>query len=263
MPEIISNTQILEAWLAVGFTLMIYSFLYKDNPLFKLGEYIYVGLTAGWGVCVAWFMVVWPDLVKPLSRVISSYFGAKLETPLESNENLFLLIPLILGLFMLTRFSPKIAWLSRYTFAFIMGVVSGMGIPLAVSATLFKQIEPSLNPLWGKDITTLQTVNTVIILAGVVTVLIYFFFSMEHKGTIKHVAKIGIFYMMISFGAAFGYTVMARESLAIGRITKLVKWGSKDYHYATIILLVVAILIVVAWELFSAYKRRKSGNIAQ
>lgn len=263
MESVVTTNQIIEAWLAVGFTLMIYSFLYKDNPLFKLGEYIYVGLTAGWGVCVAWYMVVWPDLIKPLSRVIGSYFGRTLDEPLKSNENLWLIIPLVLGLFMLTRFSSKIGWLSRYTFAFIMGVASGMSIPLAVSATIFKQIEPSLNPFWGQDVSTLQTVNTIIILVGVVTVLVYFFFSMEHKGTIKPIAKIGIFYMMISFGAAFGYTVMARESLAIGRITKLVKWGTKDYHYATIILLVVAVLIVVIWELVSAHKRRKLGEPVQ
>lgn len=243
----VTTTQIIEVWIAVGCTLLIYSFLYKDNPLFKLGEYIYVGITAGWGLCTAWFMVVWPDLLLPLSRVIKSYFAS--DVKLESNDTILLVIPLILGIFMLTRLSAKISWLSRYTFAFIIGSFSGMSIPLMISADLFKQIEPTLKSCWGADVTIVQAANTLIILVGVIAVLIYFFFSLEHKGVIKSIARTGIFYMMIAFGAAFGYTVMARESLAIGRITKLVKWASADYYYASIILFFIVAIIIILWEL--------------
>jgi len=108
---------------------------------------------------------------------------------------------------------------------------------------------PTLQPLWGKDVTPFQTANTLIILVGVLSVLIYFFFSTEHKGAVKTIAKIGIFYMMIAFGAAFGYTVMARESLAIGRLTKLVKWASVDYYYASIIIFFIVAIIILLWEL--------------
>lgn len=242
--------------MAVGCTLLIYSFLYKDNPLFKLGEYLYVGLTAGWGLCTAWFMVVWPDLLLPLSRVVKSYFGR--DVKLESNDTILLVIPLILGVFMLTRLSAKISWLSRYTFAFIIGSFSGMSIPLMISADLFKQIEPTLKSCWGKDVTMIQAVNTLIILVGVLTVLIYFFFSLEHKGVIKSIARTGVFYMMIAFGAAFGYTVMARESLAIGRLTKLVNWSkTSDYYYAPIVLFFVVAIIILLWELL---RKRTPAN---
>ncbi|MFH0889203.1 MAG: hypothetical protein V1871_08355 [Planctomycetota bacterium] len=275
MPSNITSMQIVEVWLAVGFSLMIYSFLYKDNPLFKLGEYIYVGLTAGYGLCYTWFMVVWPDLINPLSRVISSAFGKTLDKPLESYETIWLIVPLILGIFMLARFSAKISWLSRYSFAFIMGVASGMAIPLVISADIFKQMVPTLQPLWNNEsMTLLQTafqtnnisailggvitaLSPFIILIGVITVLIYFFFSMEHKGVVNIVARIGIFYMMVSFGAAFGYTVMARESLAIGRLTKLVKWASVDYYYASFILLVIVTILIILWEIF----RRKTNSL--
>ena len=32
---------IIGAWVAVGLTLFIFTFLYKDNPLFKLAENLY------------------------------------------------------------------------------------------------------------------------------------------------------------------------------------------------------------------------------
>lgn len=249
MAEAPTTMQIFEVWLAVGFTLMIYSFLYKDNPLFKLGEYMYVGLSAGYALCGDWFQIVWPDLVKPLYGSIIYAFGGNTDPELSVYKNLWLFIPLILGIFMLTRFSRKINWLSRYTFAFIMGYTSGVAIPYAISANLFKQIAPVLKPFIGPEIPITQVINALIVIIGVIAVLVYFFFSVEHKGPIKTVARVGIFYMMVAFGAAFGYTVMARESLAIGRMTKLVKWAGSEYGYASIVLFFVIAGLIALLEI--------------
>ncbi|MEE9558849.1 MAG: hypothetical protein V3V94_05115, partial [Candidatus Brocadiales bacterium] len=57
----------------------------------------------------------------------------------------------------------------------------------------------------------------------VVTVLLYFLFSVEHKGPVGVASKIGIYFLMVSFGASFGYTVMGRMSLLIGRMIFLLK----------------------------------------
>jgi hypothetical protein len=55
--------------------------------------------------------------------------------------------------------------------------------------------------------------------------LLYFFFSKEHKGAFGTISRIGTWFLMITFGAAFGYTVMGRMSLLIGRIDFLMaKW---------------------------------------
>lgn len=61
-------------------------------------------------------------------------------------------------------------------------------------------------------------VDALLLVLGVISVLVYFFFSAEHKGVVGGVSKVGIWFLMMSFGASFGYTVMARESLLIGRI---------------------------------------------
>ncbi len=57
---------------------------------------------------------------------------------------------------------------------------------------------------------------------GVVSALVYFYFSKEHKGVLGSTARLGIWFLMVSFGAAFGYTVMARISLLIGRMEFLI-----------------------------------------
>jgi len=50
---------------------------------------------------------------------------------------------------------------------------------------------------------------------------------------------------MIAFGAAFGYTVMARMSLLIGRLTDLIEFSDASYSRPTLWLLVVTIGLLI------------------
>jgi len=59
---------------------------------------------------------------------------------------------------------------------------------------------------------------------------------------------VGVYFLMISFGASFGYTVMARMSLLIGRFDDLLRYASKEFAYASPILLVLVIIGLVFWE---------------
>jgi hypothetical protein len=69
---------------------------------------------------------------------------------------------------------------------------------------------------------------------GVVSGLIYFFFSVEHRGAFGVLSRVGIYFLMIAFGASFGYTVMARISLLIGRMQFLIDdWLVNTYTYFT------------------------------
>jgi hypothetical protein len=60
--------------------------------------------------------------------------------------------------------------------------------------------------------------KALVLVAGVLACLVYFFFSVEHKGAVGKVSKVGIWYLMITFGAAFGYTVMGRIALLAMRL---------------------------------------------
>ena len=105
---------------------------------------------------------------------------------------------------------------------------------------------------------TFAGLNALLILVGVVSVLFYFFFSIEHTGVVHRVARIGIYFLMVSFGAAFGYTVMARMSLLIGRFDELIQYASPDYGYATLVLLGLVIAGLILWERGRA---PESGNV--
>lgn len=193
---------------AAGMTLALYSFLYKDNPLFKFAEHVFVGVAAAYIFGQYWYPTIYGELIAEWTDPREG------ETP-----NWWLLAPTVLGLLMLTRFSLRFGWLSRYAFAFFVGLGAGLTIPRYISSFILAQIEPTLQPLtWS-----LEGLNLLIVLVGVVGVLVYFFFSVEHTSAVGHVSKVGIWFLMVSFGASFGYTIMARVSLLIGRVTFLLE----------------------------------------
>ena len=180
--------------IAAFLTLCIFSFLYKDNPFYKFAEYLLVGISVGYFLVTAINTTVMPKLILPLFR----------------QGNLVYLIPGLLGFLMFTRFSPKLSWLSRISLALVIGAGAGVSIPAVMQAQIMAQMKASM--------VSLVSINGIIIILAISTTLIYFFFSKEHKGWFGGTAKIGIWFLMVFFGATFGYTVMSRVSLLIGRM---------------------------------------------
>lgn len=223
------TSTLVGAWVAVGLTLAIYSFLYRDNPFFKFGEHLYIGISVGFGLAI----------------VIFKSMAVKWWEPLFIHKDWSVLIPTALGLLMVTRLFPNLAWLSRWSFAFVIGFGAGVTIPREISARLLRQTQSTVVPLISKRAGGLSygfgDLNGLLIVVGVLAVLTYFFFSVEHKGPVKGIAKVGILFLMISFGASFGYTVMARISLLFGRFYDLIMYSSRPYAYATPILLAAMI----------------------
>ena len=241
------DATVFGAWVATGLTLLIFSFLYKDTPLFKFAEHLYVGVSLGYTIVKTYDTVILHLIVKPIVE----------------NGEFALLIPVAIGMLMLTRYVPKAAWMSRYAFAFIVGMGSGLAIPRTISSFILKQIEDTVRPLLsivGPDGLTFSmnllnpasNLNAIIILLGVSSVLFYFFFSIEHSGAGKAVARTGILFLMISFGAGFGYTVMARMSLLIGRLSDLIEFSDASYGRPTIWLVVAVVSALVVLSRWSS-----------
>lgn len=191
---------LIGTWVAATLTIAILSFLFKDNPLYKAAEHIYVGISAGFAVIYAWSFDVYPMLVEAFRNNLASR---------NYLEAWILIVPAALGLLMLARSIPRLAWLSRWPIAFTIGIGSGLGLVASVQGYLLPQITDTLRPL--------VTVNNFFLYIGVITTLVYFYFSREHKGALGLFSRVGIVFIMVAFGASFGYTVMARISLLIGR----------------------------------------------
>jgi hypothetical protein len=201
----------LGVWIAAALTLFIFSFLYQDNPFYKLAEHLFVGISAGYYAVLQLWSVIWPNCVQPVMR----------------GEDYWMAIPGVLGILLFSRFLPAGAWVSRYSLAVIIGGYAGIKTTGHAQADLVTQVQSTLLPLRaltlgdGSVVTWTMAVDNLLFVLGVVTSLLFFFFSTEQKGGIKAAARVGIWFLMISFGAAYGFTVMARVSLLIGRFTFL------------------------------------------
>ena len=193
-------------WVAVFFTLSVYTFLWKDNPLFKLAESVTVGVGMGFAI------VQWWDLS------LKGRFWIPLTT--DFSHRFHLIIPAILGILMITRIIPKLSWLSRYALAFTMGAGSGFALPRVIQTSILQQLYATMLPI---NFSLHGILFNIVIIVGVLSGLMYFFFSKEHKGVFGGIANVGIWFLMVGFGATFGYTVMARLSLFIGRVLFILK----------------------------------------
>jgi len=196
-----NHLEVLWTWIAALLTLAIFSFLYKDNPFYKFAEHLFVGVSAAYGVVLTYYNSVVPNLIEPIFK----------------DHNYWFIIPGLLGLLFFARFIPRLGYLVLIPLAFYIGGYSGMYIGPSLQARLLKQIQGSmLSPADFAD--TGLLINKGIALVGILGTMLYFYFSREHKGVLKVATHIGVWFIMVGFGAAFGYTVMARASLLIGRI---------------------------------------------
>jgi hypothetical protein len=186
-------------WIAAGLTLFIFSFMYRDNPLYKFAEHLFVGVSAGYIVVQQFWSVLYPNLYVKVLEGQPAY-----------------LIPALLCILLFTRFSAGASWLSRYALAVVIGVYAGAKTTGAAQAEVVAQVQATMVPLWVDGQPGLS-LNHIVLVVGVVATLVFFFFSKEHKGFVGSTAKLGIWYLMVSFGAAYGFTVMSRVSLLIGR----------------------------------------------
>lgn len=195
--------EILSVWIAGGLTLCILSFLYGDNPFYKFAEHLYVGFSAAYWLIYVWYFTIEQMVLDPItSRVPGS---------------ILLIIPLFFGFLMLSRWLPeRFSWLSRWSIAFVVGIGAGLVTIGEIQGRILPQIRATLLPLATGTWTT--NVNNFLIIIGTITTLTYFYFSRREKGIISKFSRIGIGFIMIAFGSAFGYTVMARISLLIGRM---------------------------------------------
>jgi hypothetical protein len=217
-------------WVAALLTLFIFSFLYRDNPLYKFAEHLFVGVSAGYYIVLNFWTVVIPNLWDPLYRSFTGHdpvthavvtqVGGPFAASVGDYRGWFLL-PAILGLLLFSRMVSKIEWLSRWSLAVIIGVYAGLKTTGFAQGDLVAQVQASLQPLWTSDFWT--GVNAILFTVGLLTSLLFFFYSREHKGALGVLARTGIVFLMVGFGAGYGYTVMSRLSLLIGRFQFLLE----------------------------------------
>ncbi|MBN1449482.1 MAG: hypothetical protein JW963_00555 [Anaerolineales bacterium] len=220
------SVDLLSAAISFIVTVLILSYLFGDNPLFRATVYVFVGVSAGYVAAVAWNQVILPQLIQPI--LAGTVFSNAIKATL-------LFVPLVGSGLLLTKASPRLSGLGQLPMAFLVGVGAAVTIGGAVLGTLLPQIEATFG---GFDLKTAVTRNIdpalmilsgVLILIGVVGTLAYFHYGAQQKadGTVKRnfvveiLTLIGRVYIAITFGVLFAGVYMAALTALIERMDSL------------------------------------------
>jgi hypothetical protein len=206
------NHQGLVDLAAAACTIAIFSIVFRENPVYRLFEHIFIGVAAGYAIFVAWTEVLLPTWWQPMTHDGRWYW----------------IFALVIGALFYFVYAGRHAWLSRLLFGALMGLQAGLGMQAFVT-TYVPRIVASYKPVAGRALLDQASslhvsiwslrLNNIFMGIVLVTVMSYFFFSFEHKNRgFRGSALLGRWFLMFAFGAMFGATVMARMSLFIDRL---------------------------------------------
>jgi len=193
-------------WTFISFllTLMIFSYFFGDNPLFRMATYVFVGVTAGYVAVLVVYQVLLPRLIWPL------LYGS-------IGERLLVVLPLVLSLMLLTKLSPKFSQLGSIPIAYLVGAGAAVIISGAATGTIIAQSRAAINMFDMQSAaaqangTLSQFLSATVVLVGTVSSLAYFHFSarpkpgagVQRSKLVELLAKIGEVFIAITLGALF------------------------------------------------------------
>jgi len=216
------SIEVISAIIGLTLTLMIFSYLLGDNPLFRIAVYLFVGVSSGYAAVVVWYYVLIPKF-----------------SPLQDPSQFpFLIIPLILCVSLLAKLSPRISWIGNFAMAVLVGVGAATAIGGALLGTLIPQARASIDALdfgatGGGANALYQLFEGVVMLAGTVLTLAYFHFSAKRTsdGSVKRnvilelLAWGGRIFIAVTFGVLFAGVYMTALTAMIDRLSSLINFA--------------------------------------
>mgnify|MGYP007084716055 CR=1 FL=1 len=195
---------------AVFLTLCVYTFVYKESAFWRFAEQTFIGLALGYTFVLA------------IQQILTVAW-----VPISTGKNYLFIGALVLGFLLYARFSKKHAWISRWPTAVLIGIGTGIAMRTVVESQIVMQITATFLPLATAD--PLRTFNNIAVVIMVLSTLFFFTFTGGKSRAAGNVRKIGRYTLMLTFGAAFGGTVLTRMTLFIGRFTYL--WAPAQRYY--------------------------------
>jgi hypothetical protein len=213
-------TDLIGLILGFLFTVLIFTYLIGDNPLFRLTIYIFIGVSAGIVAAVVFTNVILGQLVFPF-----------LQTPAES---LTLIAPAFFGLWLLlTKPFPRLANLGNPVMGFLVGVAAATAIGGAITGTLFPQFNATTGLFdlrFATGSLAVYVLTGLFILFGTIATFLYFHFGYrqvpEQPGPLQAwiavLGRIGQYFIVVTFGALFAGVYASAIAALVERLQSIV-----------------------------------------
>lgn len=207
--EVWSNMAgVVSIWIQAILTIAITTLAWKDQPVSRTAEHIYLGVTTGNLVVMAWGNILTVGIAKIRGGAI------------------IYIMAILLGVLTYARYSEKFFWLYRYPIALIMGIGVGTSMRGLVGASFLDQIRDSFFNLYVQG-DALTSFNNGVQLIVLLSCLLYFIFTIrEARGPVaSKVSRFGRYALMAALGYSFANTIATRVNQYAGRISfLLLEW---------------------------------------
>jgi hypothetical protein len=199
---------VIGTWIAALLTIAITSLAWKDQPVSKTANHIYIGVVTANSIVQAWANI----MNVGINKIIAG--------------NFLYIIAILLGLLTYARYSKASFWIYRYPIALVMGIGVGASMRGLVGGSFLDQIRDSFFQLSVPG-DAMTSINNVIFFAILLSSLSYFLFTIKalRSETAMKFSTLGRYAMMGAFGYSFANTIATRINQYAGRIAfLLVDW---------------------------------------
>ena len=206
----LSDLDLFGTMVGAVLTLLVFSYLLGDNPLYRLALHLFVGVLVGYS-----FSILLRDVV----------YGMVLT---QLRQNPLVVLPLAFGLLLLFKYFPRRAYIGNYPMAYLVGVGAAVALGGALLGTLVPQIGAT-GRSWSSDVTGLFRLGILdgflIVFGTILTLMAFTFTAQGEQGlaglwsrVVKASGGVGRFFLIVTFGVAFAGAVTASLSIFIGRV---------------------------------------------
>jgi hypothetical protein len=199
----------------VVLTLMVFSRLLGDNPVFRTAQYLFVGVSLGYAFVVIYHQVLRPNVLATI---------ASANDPLALGARL---LPFLISLLLLARITGRqqASWVSNLPLALVFGVGAALALGGTLVGTLAPQLRDSARPIGGDP---LQMLGAVLLVLGVVLTLCYFYFTVPRQSpsgrAVAVGAQVGRWLLMVAFGFFLAGSLLTYLTALNERLAFIVGW---------------------------------------
>lgn len=218
------SIELLSALVGLILTLMVFSYLIGDNPLFRIAVYLFIGVASGYAAAVIWHYVLVQKLFQPLATS-------------DPNQLLLSIVPLIFSISLLTKLSPRLSWIGNFAMAVLVGVGAAAAVGGALLGTLVPQVQASIDAFdWraaGGGTNAIRTLfEGTVMFFGTVLTLASFHFSAarsadgtpQRNSVLEWIARLGRIFIAITLGVLFAGVYMSALTAMIERLSSVINF---------------------------------------
>jgi hypothetical protein len=215
------SIEVIFAWVGLILTLVVFSYLIADNPLFRFAIYLFIGVSSGYAAAVIVRNVLLPRL---------NLFQTD-----DINQLILSIIPVVLSVTLLTKLSPRISWIGNFAMAVLVGVGAAAAVGGALVGTLFPQAQAAMNAFdlgAGGVNPFVRLIEGVVMLLGTVLTLASFHFTAGRApdGTpkpypiLEAIGSFGRIFIAITLGVMFAGVYVAALTAMIERLSSMINF---------------------------------------